>query len=254
MLHVDVLTKHFAGLTALTDVSFQVAGGRVAGLIGPNGAGKTTLVNCLTGALTPTSGTARWKGRVITGRSPEQAVGIGVTRTFQQARLFPGRSVLDNVMAGAHSTGRAGMVAATLRLPAARRDEARMRAAAFEALDAVGCADLAGVPAGTLGAGRQRLVALARSLATGPELLLLDEPAAGLNDTETERLAVNLRAVATDRGLTLIVIEHHLAFVMALCDEVLVLAEGRLIAHGSPSEVRAEPAVISAYLGEDVPC
>ncbi|MEU6083248.1 ABC transporter ATP-binding protein [Streptomyces sp. NPDC047108] len=254
MLQVDALSRNFAGLAALTEVSFSIGGGRIAGLIGPNGAGKTTLVNCLTGALVPSSGTARWKDRVISGRSPEQAVADGVTRTFQQARLFPGRSVLDNVMAGAHRTGSAGMLAATLRLPSARRDERRMRAAAFEALDAVGCAGLAGAAAGSLSAGRQRLVALARSLATGPELLLLDEPAAGLNDTETEHLAENLRAVAADRGLTLIVIEHHLAFVMALCDEVLVLAEGRLIAHGSPGEVRAEPAVISAYLGEDVPC
>ncbi|MGE3619969.1 MAG: ABC transporter ATP-binding protein [Acidimicrobiia bacterium] len=252
-LVLDRVTKSFGGLRAVDSVSMTVPRGAVLGLIGPNGAGKSTLVGCLSGALRADSGRATWDGTDLVGRSPESIVRAGVVRTFQHARLLPGETVLGNVLVGAHSTGRSGFLSAALRLAPVRRDERAMQSDARDALDAVGCAHLADRPASELTAGQQRLVALARAVAGRPRLLLLDEPAAGLNDAETAALEANLRALRADRDLTVVVIEHHLGFVMSISSQVVVLSQGRVIADGTPAEVSASPEVVSAYTGAG-PC
>lgn len=248
MLEVDRLGAAFGGLEVFRDVSFRVAGTGIAALIGPNGAGKSTLVNLVTGAGSPSSGQARWRGLELTSASPDQVTRRGVIRTFQQSRLFPRLTVMENVLVGAHRLGRGGLLSAVLRSPRLREDERRLREAASAALDAVHCGSLAERRASELTAGQQRLVSVARALAAGPELLILDEPAAGLSDTETTTLGEDLRTVAAN-GVTMLVIEHHMRFVMSLAAQVIVLAEGRVLADGTPEEVRRSPAVISAYLG-----
>lgn len=251
MLEINDLSKHFGGLAAVDSVSFEVRPGLIVGLIGPNGAGKTTLVNLITGFHRPSAGMATWRGRRLSGRRPERVAAAGVGRTFQQARLFPELSALDNVMVGAHLLGRSGFGSAALRLPRVRHDERRLRAAAARSLADLHCTHLSSVPARLLTTGQQRLVAIARALAGQSELVLLDEPAAGLNDRETEVLAADLRSLATRDELTVLVIEHHLGFVLSLSDEVVVMSEGRIIATGAPDQVRKDPTVIAAYIGVD---
>lgn len=249
MLDVRALTMRFHGLEALSEVSFSIDQGGLVGLIGPNGAGKTTLVNCLTGMLCATGGTASWRGAELVCRRPDQLASRGVARTFQHSRLFPELTVRDNVMVGAHRLGSTGAIAAALRLPRRRREDDRLREVADRALAAVHCGSLADRFASELTAGQQRLVAVARALAGEPELLFLDEPAAGLNDAETRQLEQDLRRIQEERCLTMVVIEHHLRFVMSISSAVIVLAEGRMLAHGSPASVQADPAVITAYIG-----
>jgi branched-chain amino acid transport system ATP-binding protein len=251
MLEVDQLTKHFAGLVAVDAVSFSVEEGSIVGLIGPNGAGKTSLVNCMTGIYLPDEGEMRWRGRRLSGLSPDRIVAAGVARSFQHAHLFPDQTVLENVMVGAHRLGHSGLLSAIFRLPALREDEQTMRESAEEALVALRCSDLAGRVASELTAGQQRLVAVARAVASQPDVLLLDEPAAGLNDAETAVLAEDLRRLVDARGTTVLVIEHHLAFVMSLSDRVIALAEGSIIADGSPEHIRRDAAVIESYIGAD---
>ncbi|MFC4049913.1 ABC transporter ATP-binding protein [Actinomadura syzygii] len=247
-LTVARLCRSFGGLQVLRDVGFRLDPGRVVGLIGPNGAGKSTLINCVTGVLAPDGGDIWLSGSRATGRSPDDLCRGGLSRTFQHARLLEHLTVLDNVLVGAHVRGRVGIVAAALRLPSVRHEEIRLRECAVRALDLVGCGHLADTPAHALTTGQQRLVSVARGLAGDPRFVLLDEPAAGLDDTETGALADALRQVAAgDVGL--LIVEHHLELIMELCDEVLVLAGGGVVASGPPAMVRDHPAVVDAYLG-----
>lgn len=249
-LSVDSVTKRFGGLVAVKDVSFSVDKNSITGLIGPNGAGKTTLFNCITGALAPSEGTVKFEGRDITGTSPHLVAQAGLIRTFQLARLFKRMTVLENVMVGCHTTGRAGTLACLLGTPAVLREEAKLKRKAKEILDFVGLADLTHAKADSIPFGQQRLLELARAMAAEPRVLLLDEPAAGLNSHESEVLAeliVNLQK----EGLTIQVIEHNMQFIMSLCNTIIVLDHGGLIAQGTPGEIKRDQRVINAYLGKE---
>lgn len=248
LLVVRDLSLSFGGLRALDGVDLAVAEGSVAGLIGPNGAGKTSLLNCICRFYQPQHGEIRW-GSVDVLRSPAHALAaLGIARTFQQMELFPTMSVLENVLVGAHGR-RPGFLSEALALPGARRTERRLRADALDVLDLVGLRARAAQPARALPLGLQKRVALARALAVRPRLLLLDEPAAGLNSTEKRDLVDLLRALRVRLNLTILLIEHDMDLVMALCDALTVLDFGKRIAAGPPTVVQRDPAVIAAYLG-----
>jgi branched-chain amino acid transport system ATP-binding protein len=249
MLRLEGVGRRFGGLRALRDVDLGVREGEIMGLIGPNGAGKTTLVSDVSGQIAASEGRVRFGGEDVTGLPAHRRARAGIGRTFQNVRLFAEETVLDNVKTGAYLLGRSGAIEAMLRLPRQRADEREIGAAAIDALELVGLADRALAPASELSTGEQRLAELAKAAAMRPRLLFLDEPAAGLNPTEEARLAETIQTLAT--RMTLVVIEHHLDLVMSLCDRVAVLDFGRLICVGTPDEVRADPAVIAAYLGPD---
>jgi branched-chain amino acid transport system ATP-binding protein len=249
MLSTQALAATFGAVRAVDRVSFTVAPGERVGLIGPNGAGKTTLINLITGALVPSEGTAWLDDRRLTGASPDRIARWGVVRTYQQARLFGGATVLENVAVGAHGTASAGPLATVLRTPRFRRTEAALRTAAVEALARVHSAGLAEMAVAQLTAGQQRLVSVARAIASRPRVLVLDEPAAGLSDAERDVLARDLRDYLAANQTSLILVEHHIGFVAEVCDRVIVLAEGRVLAQGPPSAIRQDPRVIDAYLG-----
>ncbi|HEX8228492.1 MAG TPA: ABC transporter ATP-binding protein [Chloroflexia bacterium] len=250
MLSVRNLTRSFGGLVAVNNVSFDIYPGEIYGLIGPNGAGKTTVLNILSGLLTPTSGTVTFQGHRIE-RSPAYRIArLGVARTYQNIRLFAAMNVLQNVIVGQHSRMRSTLAERLVFSPRVRREEEMARQKALALLESVELAGVAEEPASALAYGNQRRLELVRALASDPRLLLLDEPAAGMNAAESQALGGRLRDLA-EQGLTLLVIEHDMALVMSLCDRIGVLNFGNLIAEGTPEVIASNPLVIEAYLGAE---
>jgi branched-chain amino acid transport system ATP-binding protein len=250
LLEITNLSKNFGGVKALSAVSFAVAEGEIMGLIGPNGAGKTTCFNLISGLIPPSGGGISLGGRDLAPLPPYARARLGLARTFQNIQLFSGMTVLENVLTGCHLRQPVGALAALLPLPRVSRARGRNRERSLELLDLVGLSPQADFPAEALAYGDQRRLEIARALAQGPELLLMDEPAAGLNPRETEDLAGLLENIRT-MGVTLLVIEHDMDLVMKLCHRVAVLDYGEVIATGTPREIRRNPRVITAYLGRE---
>ncbi len=250
LLEVKNISKRFGGLQAVRDVSFDVAEGCIKAVIGPNGAGKTTLFNLVSGFLSPDSGSIVYRDAPIHGRSPHEIAAQGLSRTFQHIRLFAHMTALENVMVGRHVRSRAGFVAGMLNLPWTGREEKETRARALEIMSFMGSAGLADADAVSLSYGQQRAVELARALAAGPSLLLLDEPAAGLNMRETADMAKLIGRIR-DLGITVLIVEHDMSLVMNISDESLVLSYGEKIADDVPRAVQSNPEVVRVYLGED---
>lgn len=249
LLKVRSVSKRFGGLVAVDDVSFDVHEGTIKALIGPNGAGKSTLFNLLTGFDRADGGTMEFAGAVLEARRPHVAVGVGIARTFQNTQLFEELTVRANVLVGMHMRLRTGMVAAALRLPSVRREDREAVARVGHLLRLVGVERFADTVAADVPHGARRLTEIARALASNPRLLLLDEPAAGLNSAETQALAHALRRIRDD-GTTILVVEHDMGLVMDVSDEIIVLDRGRKIAEGPPLLIQKDAAVIEAYLGE----
>jgi branched-chain amino acid transport system ATP-binding protein len=248
LLRIEKVSKAFGGVQALSEISFEVDAGRIQGLIGPNGAGKTTLFNLVSGALSPDAGTIRFDGAPIQRRPSHELVALGIARTFQNVELFGSMTVLENVLVGRHVRTRCGFWGALIRPPAVGREERQAREAALRLLHFLGLAEQADTPGRDLPFGWQRLLEIARALAAEPRVLLLDEPAAGLNPVESERLG-DLIVQIRNQGITILMVEHDMGLTMRICDRIVVLDRGRLLAEGTPREIQRHPEVLAAYLG-----
>ncbi len=250
MLEVRGLTCHFGGVRAVDGVDFTIPRGGIHAIIGPNGAGKTTLFNLITGVIRPTAGEILFEERNIAGLPPERLARLGISRTFQNLRIFFNMTVLENVLVGRHLHLYRGALGALFRTPRFRRSEAEAQAFAEELLARVGLADWRHRPAEGLPYGALKRLEIARALAAEPRLLLLDEPAAGCNEAETREIAELIGSLAAADGITVVLVEHDMHLVMNICDHIIVLDHGRKLAEGSAREIREDPRVIEAYLGK----
>ncbi|MFP4382679.1 MAG: ABC transporter ATP-binding protein [Spirochaetia bacterium] len=250
VLSASKLNKSFGGLQAVNGVSFTAEPGSITAVIGPNGAGKTTLFNLISGFIVPDSGNVFFKGAEITGKKPYQAASLGILRTFQAVKMPEKLSVLDNVMLGTHRYGKAGYIRCMLHTPGSVREERKLRQKSIEVLATLGLSKYADTPAGSLSFGDRRTLEMARALTAEPEILLLDEPASGLNPRETENLAGLILSVRK-KGVSVLLVEHDMSLVMEISDYVYVLNFGNLVASGTPREIQSNKEVIKIYLGED---
>lgn len=250
LLDVAGLSHYFGGLAAVSNLDFTVKPGQIKGIIGPNGAGKTTLFNLITGVLPTNSGTIRFQGEVVNRMPAHRRVQRGMARTFQNLQLFAGMTVLENVMIGCHARTRAGFVEAMIRTPGSVRETRQSRDRAQAALETLDLGHLAQRPATEISFGEGKIVEIARALAAEPKLMMLDEPTAGLPHGDMQEVATVIRKLNGD-GITVLLVEHNMKLVMSLCDDILVLNYGSRIAEGSPEQVKQDPEVLSAYLGED---
>jgi branched-chain amino acid transport system ATP-binding protein len=250
LLSVQDLGLRFGGIIALDGISFDLSEGHILGLIGPNGAGKTTLFNCLSRLYTPDRGEILFEGRSILHQPPHRIAALGIARTFQNVALFRNMTVLDNIRVGAHSNSRSDYLSDALNLPWVRRQEKALENMAWELADYLGLRSVAYRRAADLPIGTQKRVEIARAVAVRPRLLLLDEPASGLNHSEVEEIAGLIRLLRDDLRITVLLVEHHMGLVMSISDKVVALDFGRKIAEGAPAEVKSHPDVIRAYLGK----
>jgi branched-chain amino acid transport system ATP-binding protein len=250
MLEVSGITQIFGGVTALEDVSFSISKGEITGVIGPNGAGKTTLFNIISGIYTQTAGRVFLNNSDVSGLPPEKLTRLGMVRTFQNIELFSGMTVLENVMVGLHTRSSSGLLACSLRMPWSRKEETQIRSGALKWLEFTGITELSDVTAGNLPFGKGRMLEIARALAAEPGIILMDEPAAGLNSHETVELARLIQRIR-DLGITVVLVEHDMELVMDICDRIVVLNLGCKLAEGTPREIQENHEVIAAYLGDD---